>query len=297
MKDVMSWFNIPLKYKTDGDVGIEIEVEGENLPRVGKYWRNERDGSLRGPDNNEYVLQKPETLVGAKLALDYLKAAYAKNGAVIHDSVRAGIHVHVNVQKLNIVELYNFMTLYLILEDLLIKFCGEGREGNLFCLRARDAEYLLSQLENAATTREFRGILTSDDLRYSSMNVKAIGTYGSLEFRALRSTADMDRILMWATMLVGLRERAKHYTDPVDIIARFSEGEAEAFLDGCLQEHAAQFKKYEDWPRLIKEGMRRAQDIAFCVNWQEMLSPNMVNIGGLYFPAGIEFPDAPLEDY
>lgn len=32
---------------TKGDVGIEIEVEGRNLPRAADGWRMEHDDSLR----------------------------------------------------------------------------------------------------------------------------------------------------------------------------------------------------------------------------------------------------------
>ncbi len=282
MKKVVDWFGIPNHLFTKGDVGVEIEVEGKRLPMVEKFWKMEKDGSLRGEENIEYVLRKPSTLNQLAIALKFLDKAYRDNDAVVDDSVRAGVHVHVNVQSLNIVELYNFMTLYLILEEVLVEFCGETREGNLFCLRASDADYLIYRLVRAAQRRRFRE-LVDDNLRYASMNVKALGTYGSLEFRAMRGTRDLDVIQTWANILVGLREHAKTYTDPTDIVNGFSEGEVDGFLTSALGEHAELFKK-GDYRLKLMRGMRQAQDVAFCCKWQEFLEPEKEKKGMFEFP-------------
>ena len=50
MNNVFKVFGLPIRKKCAGDVGVEIEVEGVNLPYPGKYWRREADGSLRGPE-------------------------------------------------------------------------------------------------------------------------------------------------------------------------------------------------------------------------------------------------------
>lgn len=295
MKTVMQWFNLPRKYKTDGDVGIEIEVEGERLPKLDKYWKNEHDGSLRGPENIEYVLERPMSLKDARIALKYLSVQYNKHDSNVHDSVRAGVHVHINVQDLNIIELYNFMTLYIILEEVLVKHCGQYREGNLFCLRTCDADYLLAQLQNAACDKNFRSLVT-DQLRYASMNVKALGTYGSLEFRAMRGTRDLELIYNWAALLFNLREVAKRYPSPDKIIEGFSEGESRAFLTNALGVHAEGYM-CEGFERMLCDGMRRAQDVAYCVDWANFNEVAKKIIGELEFPLGTEFPNEPLEDY
>lgn len=296
MKTVMDWFRLSRVKRTDGDVGIEIEVEGRRLPITEKYWRMEKDGSLRGPENMEYVFDRPMSLKDAKKALKYLSVCYNKADTEVHDTVRAGVHVHVNVQTLNAKELFNFITLYLILEELLVKYCGEFRQGNLFCLRSSDAGFLIDELKKAARTQEFRR-LVSDDLRYSSINVKALGTYGSLEFRAMRGTRDLDLIYSWAELLVGLREVAKQYESPCHIIQGFSEGEAENFLYRCLGEKYKPFTEYEGYRQMVMSGMRRAQDVAYAVDWSIYDEPEMKIIGDLAFPIGIDFPHEPLEDF
>lgn len=295
MKTVMQWFKLPIKYKTNGDVGIEIEVEGENLPYCEAFWNNEEDGSLRGKESREYVLKKPLSLQGAREALNYLGAMYEANETKVDDSVRAGVHVHINVQQLNMVELYNFITLYLILEEPFVKFCGPTREGNLFCLRSIDAGFLLSQLQISAESKHFTN-LVDDSLRYSSINVKALGTYGSLEFRAMRGTRDLDLIHKWAEVLLNLREVSKTYENPQKIIEEFSDGRAPGFLEKILggNAHLFKFEKYEE---AMYRGVRNAQDIAYCVGWSDYHEVAKKLIGNLEFPIDCEFPDEPLEDH
>lgn len=276
MKTVAEWFGIPPRLLTKGDVGIEIEVEGKNLPHVSKYWKMEKDGSLRGEENMEYVLAKPSSMKEAELALKYLAVQYKQSESVIDDTVRAGVHVHINVQHLNMLELYSFMSIYLILEEMLVKYCGEFREGNLFCLRAMDAEFLLHKLQEAARTRRF-GPLVDDNLRYASMNVKALGTYGSLEFRAMRGTEDLTLIYQWASILFNLREVAKTFKDPQEVISFFSVNQHEGFIERCLGEHAPLFMDQPGWKESMSRGMRHAQTIAFCVDWMKFAKQEELN--------------------
>lgn len=292
MKDVHKWFRLPAHHRTDGDVGIEIEVEGINIPFAKKWWRNEEDGSLRGPENREFVLAKPLSLGQCKEALDYLDQLYVDNVSVVHDTVRAGVHVHINCQRLTLIQLYNYITLYVVLEELLVRWCGEYREGNLFCLRTGDAEFFLRRVAQAAQLRRF-DVLHHDDLRYCSINVKALGQYGSLEFRSMRGTRDLNLIYKWAEMLLNLREAAKQYEDPRQIIENYSHGGAEWFL----RKHLGDADLWHEWAdKSLKDGMRRAQEIAYCCNWADYYEKPVKMIGELEFNIN-EDPDEPHEDY
>lgn len=253
--------------RTDGEVGIEIEVDGFDLPNIdNKYWRTEHDGSLNG-GGREYVMKKPvqSDLIGP--TLEGLKSLIFESGQPVN-SVRAGVHVHINVQDLTVVQLYNLFTLYILLEEVLVKWCGKSREGNLFCLRTCDAEWLIFRLINAAQTKEFIPYFHDDDLRYASMNVKALTEYGSLEFRAMRSTMDMKAISNWAKMLLNLKRKSQEFDNPKDIIQGFSAGEVRGVLQQFLGDRAESFS-YDGMQEALKSGMRRAQDIAFCVDWGE----------------------------
>lgn len=259
-----------------GDLGIEIEVEGERLPETPTYFRMERDGSLRGPEAIEYVFDKPRSLKGTRKALDYLDKKFTERRSNFHESIRAGVHVHVNVQELNLVELYNLFTLYLLLEELLVRYCGPSRQGNLFCLRAGDAEYLISMLKEAVRTKRMR-LLHTDDLRYAAMNVKALRDYGSVEFRAMRSTRDFDAIYNWAAILLELRQAAKGWEDPTRIISLFSELGAEEFVRSVLGDLSIHLEPIEGWDELLYDGMRNAQDLAYCTDWSKVMARKTAN--------------------
>lgn len=270
MKTVSEIFGLP---KVAGDVGIEIEVEGKRLPNNVKHWRRDHDGSLRGEETAEYVMIKPMTLNGAKIALTHLRRAYEANNSVIDDSVRAGIHVHVNMQEMNMIQVYNMIVAYQIIEPALIKVCGEGREGNLFCLRATDAMYIQRALVDVAKNKSWRRLVT-DNLRYAALNVKPIGQYGSLEFRALRSTNDFDRVHLFAKMLVNLRNAASQYNSPTDLVASFSEGDARGFLSHLVGEGgAALIRTVPRYKVLMTEGVRNAQLVAHAADWDAYRAP------------------------
>lgn len=287
-----------IKKEEFGDIGLEIEVEGRNLPRLAKYWRNEQDGSLKGEETAEYVLSKPSDLNGVRTALDYLNKCYIAQETIVDDTVRAGVHVHINCQHLTMTQLYNFITIYLLLENLLVKWCGEYREGNLFCLRACDAEWMLSIIRAAATSNKkaFRTMFHRDELRYASMNLKALGDYGSLEFRAMRGTRDLDLIYTWAETLFNLRQFACSFEKPTDIIEQFSLMGTEAFLDAALGKNVKTFI-CKGYSKLIWEGMRNAQDVAYCCDWQKF-EPKMRKVGQCEFPDYMkpEEINEPLED-
>ena len=292
MSEVMAAFNVNPRYRVKGDAGVEIEVEGSRLPVPELYWRSERDGSLRG-EAREYVLKKPLDLPDVRKALEHLDQSYKDNNTVVNESVRAGVHVHVNVQQLSITELFSFITAYIILEDLLIKYCGEYREGNLFCLRTRDAEYLLHILEQVAATKSYIDF-DNDVLRYSSMNVCSLSRYGSLEFRAMRGTRDLGLIGDWAEMLVGIRNAASKFDSPKHIVEYLQEHGAESFLETFLGDFKDSLCKGLPTEEIINCGLLRAYHLAMKTDWDSFV---LKIIGGLQFPDNVEFPDEPMEDY
>lgn len=252
----------------DGDIGIEVEVEGRHLPdNPIKHWTRHYDGSLRGTENGEWVLSEPLPLVQAKEALQGLTEAFRGSEAEIDSSVRAGVHVHINVQQMQPLELFNFITLYFIMEGVLVAKCGEGRQGNLFCLRATDAEVLLKYVHEAAMKGDITGWY-NDDIRYSSLNLKAVMEHGSVEFRALRTPEDFSTIGDWVDVLWAIKNAAKLYGNPQEIVAGFSEADAEGFLHRILGDKAAMYTDVEGADKLLSEGMRVVQDYVFLTEWE-----------------------------
>lgn len=257
-----------------GDAGVEIEVEGRRLPVVlEKYWRVERDGSLRGPENWEYVMQKPASLEGVGQALRFLDDAYQDCDSEVHETVRAGVHVHINCQQMNMVQVYNMIVLYMTLEELMVEYCGEFRQGNLFCLRAKDAEYLPMFLAGVAQQGRWDRLYT-DKVRYGSLNVASLRKYGSLEFRAMRGTRDLEVVHTWTDMLLRIREAACKFKTPDEVISAMSLSGPVDFIRDVLGDKAGELLQFDDIERKVYEGVRISQEVAFATQWHKFFKGN-----------------------
>lgn len=250
--------------KHNGDVGIEIEVEGENLPRAVTGWKAVPDGSLRG-EALEYVTRTGVTVDNIDKRIDTLVNKFQKNGGIINNSVRAGVHVHINVQELTHTQVACFATLYYTFEDVLLKYCGDSREGNLFCLRACDADYVITYLLDSFNIYGVANTY-SDKIRYSAMNWKPLTRYGSLEFRSMRTDPDLDSVRIWTKMLYQLLQASLKYDSPTDIIADFSIFNPQKFLENTFRE----FTQYLSLDGIdLYQGCCNAQDLAFGVDWEK----------------------------
>ena len=187
--------------------GIEIEVESSlplhNGDHPNKYWYYEEDGSLRNQWNHELVLKKPLSKVNVKKALDYQYNKYKENNCVVEPSVRTGVHVHYNCLGLTQKQIVNIILVYLTMERVLTRYCGEDRDGNLFCFRARDCGLYNEYLKQSLVTGNWH-YLDTDKIRYSSLNLTALMRHGTLEFRAFKTPEDIREVYDWVCLLDNL---------------------------------------------------------------------------------------------
>ena len=261
MKNLRELFDL---YSVEGDVGVEVEVEskGNELFRpVDHYWRIEGDGSLRG-NAAEYVLMQPCKINEVKDRLDYLSNSIKESGAKIDYSFRAGVHIHVNVQELNIKQMITFASVYFILEECLVDWCGEDRVGNHFCLRACDAEYVIDFVSNVVNSGFYDDFMR-DEVRYASLNFTAIPKYGSLEFRALATEEDFSRIEKWAKILHHIKMKSLEYEIPQDILYDFSVQGPEGWARSLLGDYFQEIENVGGVEQKLINGMRLAQDLIY----------------------------------
>lgn len=256
--------NYSLK-KYDGDVGIEIEVEGKGLQPPPPLWAAIHDGSLRG-ESIEYVTKTPVFREAIDSRLQGLSKCLEDGGAEVFNSLRAGVHVHVNVQELTHTQTITFATAYYLLEEVLLAECGDGREGNSFCMNVSDADGVLRAVDLSVRGGDFKG-LNSDGIRYSSLNWKPVTMYGSLEFRGLGTPKDFGKIGVWAKILLSILDYSLQYEHPSDIIQQFSYMRTEELLKRCLGQFAEPYLRNKNFEGLMFRGMRNAQDLAFMTDW------------------------------
>lgn len=202
-----------------GEIGIEIECEGRDLPIdiQSKYWAVVADGSLRN-GGLEYILRNP--IMRKDVSTTLREWRDATTGVVFDFTSRTSVHVHVNIGNYTIREVMNVFTAFWLLENVLVGLNGKTREGNLFCLRVKDAESLPIDLVESLEKGKPLNVCT-DHYRYAALNPAAITKYGSAEFRFIKGTADIERIEFWVGALYQLVTTAKNFKNPEDVLALY----------------------------------------------------------------------------
>jgi len=256
-----------LRKRQDGDFGIEIECEGKDLavPHA-DVWRTDDDGSLRGvfPHSRaEWVLARPLSLDNAIKAVDELSKFQIQHKAQLDFSFRTSVHVHMNVQNLTFNQYLNTIYTYLLLENVLVRYCGNDRIGNRFCLRMQDAEGL-SELIMRLFKEGPRGLgyFNEDAAKYASINIAATNNYGSLEFRAMQGNLQVPYISTWLKALYNLREFAKARHDPQDIHDFFVRTTPSEFMQAVLKD-TYPFFSYEDEENDIRYAFSITLDLPY----------------------------------
>lgn len=234
-------------YKAKGMVGIEIETETAvpyGLPMF-KHWRSHEDRSLRN-FGVEYVLSYPLDPDGkayTEAMTEWDAFSMTQN---FMPSVYTGLHVHLNMSNVELKKIMNFITIYLIYENVLGRYCGPDRDGNLFCLKTSVAEmsYInfcdLAKAIDAGNGSHFISRLSEERFKYSGLNIVTLNKLGSVEVRTHGGTVRRDEIEQWVNILMALYNEAMRHDDPLSIVRMFRDNYASNITErifGGLEKH------------------------------------------------------------
>lgn len=217
------------RHAKQGDLfGVELECEGRNVDYKGgdailKDWAPHHDGSLRPNHGSccEWVFNGPVKYKPAIERVNKLFDYFEENKAKLVTSNRTSVHVHFNMGDKNSYQLVNMFILFSILEDLLDRYCGEDRNGNLFCLSSRHAEEQLRWVQDACF-KHF-GFFLREDQRYCSFNIASISKFGTVEFRGMRGLDNREDLLAWLSILNEFCDYACYkMKNPVTIVEQIS---------------------------------------------------------------------------
>lgn len=202
-----------------GFMGIEIEAEGRHLlapNMLPKNWKATKDGSLRG-EAYEYLLAKPLSVTDLKASLvDFVKSS-VENGVEYKFSNRTSVHVHLNAYTMSIAEIANLLCMYYMFEEVLLNFCGDSRIDNRFCLSFKNAFYIQDIIEKYLSFTDIWHL--NENLgKYSALNLAAIQSHGSIEFRAMRGTVDIDVLFPWIDVIQNLYKLSSEFNNPLAIL-------------------------------------------------------------------------------
>lgn len=259
-----------------GDLfGLELECEGKNVNWGGddesilKSWAPHRDGSLRDHHGQacEWVFNGPcaykPAVERVNKLFDYLEGRKAKFVC----SNRTSTHVHFNMADKTAYQVLNVFILFTIFEEILDKFCGEDREGNLFCLSTRLAEEQLQWVNRAVFTDfSFRSI--REDARYCSLNLASLNKFNTVEFRGMRGLDNREDIINWLSIVNELCTYACYtMKNPVDLVEAISVKTPSGFMKEVFSDKNYKLLTENVPPQLIAgsiyEGLRLVQMLVY----------------------------------
>src|SRR6185437_2412085 len=199
-------------------IGLEFEYEGVvdppqflyDNPTIPTFWKTQREDSLKD-FGCEFVFQTPLFGADAYTALQTLVDAAIK--AKFKCTLRAGIHVHLDVREMETSQLIGLIILYTIVEPLIFRWIGANREHSIYCVPFYKADESLSEAvkivravhfdesNNSRTTFE----RAKNFGRYAALNLNALSKFGSVEFRHMRTNHNLEFITDWVNIIQSLK--------------------------------------------------------------------------------------------
>lgn len=255
MKTILELFG---PREAGGDFGIEIEIEGANLPkRAFDVWAVKNEGSIKG-EAFEYITKGPLKKENVPLAMENLNKVFNARESVVHDAYRAGVHIHRNVQKNTLYDIFGVIFAWTIVERVWMKLCGPTREKNLFCLPSTQSGHKIPFtariLEAAIPGQEGR---FPAGAKYDAFNTDPIMSFGSIEFRTFPSSIKVEDIVKWVDWVDNLTTYGVSIDR--DNLTKTWKGISEApgaFLTAIFG------KDYPEYHELVKQGCEDASDLS-----------------------------------
>jgi Putative amidoligase enzyme len=257
-------------------VGIEVEIENYQLIKQPNtnIWFAKGDGSLRN-NGIEYV-STPIQAKWAPAALDNLLSAALDKSCCF--SPRTSIHVHLDMQKVESHQVIDIVLLYTMLEGLFYKFTGRGRIKNIYCVPIFDTGLL------AGSANRNLAAMIEQWSKYTGLNLIPLKTFGTLEFRHMHGTFDVQKVSIWIRLLTKL----------VDFVLKSGTNDIRKLLTGSIRDiqfpsllrqifgDDDQYMKYESYADVAK-GVDAVKTSFVEGKATSEIMKAMVNGKGLYF--------------
>jgi len=206
LNDVMHIARIPstlttdmVPYKVASEELIGIEVEVENVHRVGNVsdvWHMTDDGSLRN-QGREFITDPTPAKYGPALLANLLEGL----GRDCSFTPRTSVHVHLNVQDLSSEQVGDILLLYTIFEKVLYRYVGRSRIRNPYCVPIA---------ETALLARWVQKSVKSAWEKYAGFNILPLRDKGTIEFRHMHGTFDVQKLSGWLELITNLKTYVKN---------------------------------------------------------------------------------------
>jgi hypothetical protein len=198
-----------------GRFGVELEIEGENLPGTISGWSAKKEDSLRG-EALEYVTKGAYDLESLKHVMEKLEKQLTAEGTKVSLSKRASTHIHINMQQEKFHTVLGFVLLWTICEPVTLRLCGPLRNGNLFCMSAMETGDLPNWMYRVAHDlhhpyRPFGSYPRRG--KYATLNSDPLSSFGSLEARCFPISITTSEVLNWCQWMENILSIVKTWPD------------------------------------------------------------------------------------
>lgn len=207
--------------------GVELEIEHASQEWATNFKQITvvEDGSLR--NNGWEFITEPLPLNETINLLEafFNNAKNRENTAVdyflegdvpFHYSERTSVHVHTNCTHLTLEQVTIILLLYQTVEEILFNWIGNDRDKNIFCVPW--SQTLLSY-DLITTFGQFVKNASVDRNKYTALNIVPLMSQGTIEWRHLYGTCDMDKISTWLKIINCFYE--KMYTTTIDEVEMY----------------------------------------------------------------------------
>ena len=220
--------------------GMEVEVENVPDPVIRcqkqPYWTITTDNSLR--DYGFEFITPPLRADQFEGALKQLNYSLPNN---CRFTPRTSVHVHMNVRDLNIEQINSLILIYTVIEGVLFNWVGT-RKDNVFCIPIIDTDYVQNYITFVNDPRD----MVESWNKYTAFNMQPVCTKGTVEFRHMYGTANVNVLLKWINILSKLKQFAKRYTlmqVKSTILELNSNSQYEMFIDDVFEDYAEELKR------------------------------------------------------
>lgn len=260
-------------------VGAELEIEelhegqGWYIDLAGQAWTVVEDGSLRPRGRAWEFVSRPmpmgQLLPELKLLLGKLRTS-EKNY-----SDRTSVHVHTNVQDYTQEQLASLCLVYTCVEDVLFRFVnhhgvdtkqhpeGMCRDTNLYCVPWTQCRMNMQLIERLIFNP---GEVPRSWQKYSALNLIPVQEQGTVEWRHMHGTADLEKLTMWFNLIGNIMAFAKNtkFEEVVQTLKRLNDVSTyQQFFQSVLGDV---LPYSDDYRAMLSEGCTNAK--YSLINWE-----------------------------
>ena len=175
-------------------VGCEFEIEDiKTSEDACAFLKVETDGSLRNNGVEYITFPTPVAEIGALFTRLHQEIVYGPEAF----TERTSIHVHVNCSNMFPQEVRNIVLLYALFEESFFAMVDPHRRNNIHCVALTET-YLPNHYKLTLNS------LITKWHKYTALNIKPLGTQGTIEFRHMHGHNDVTLFTEWISVLQNL---------------------------------------------------------------------------------------------